>query len=72
MYEATFLRLDTEVKAELRKQALSERRSMASLIEEILRHGLAARATARSTEDERRGVDPSAVEALIRAAGHTP
>jgi hypothetical protein len=74
MYEPTFLRLNAEVKAELRKQARSERRSMASLIEEFLRHGLAARTarTARLVPDEpRSGVDPAAVEALIAAARRT-
>ena len=62
MYEPTFLRLDGEVKAELRKQARSERRSMTSLIEEILRHGLANRASRLGM------LEPSAVDVLIAAA----
>ena len=42
MNEPTFLRLDAEVKQCLRVTAKAERRSMASLIEELLRAGLAS------------------------------
>lgn len=67
MNEPTFLRLDAEVKQCLRVTAKAERRSMASLIEELLRAGLASRpATVRPMQPEHGGV--ADIDAWLKAA----
>ena len=68
MNEPTFLRLDAAVKDRLRVTAKAERRSMASLIEELLRAGLATRPATGRPVQQPEHASVADIDAWLKAA----